>query len=401
VASPEGKSDGGEAHVTGRLKANFLFVLGFTIAATLVFALILALLGPISARHGQIPILVMQKVHKNLGVLAKAKGPKHKLTVAFLGDSTVDDYPPGEKVTDFFRKALNREYRLQPPIVVSSLAFSAMGPASYYFLADRIIETKPDLIVWEVSLTHASERWYRALPRPQLAGWMAPERIPATLGMPIEHIGLTADELLFYSLLVQTGQEDTWAEVLKQLSRVDKVRAILEEKASAYVGSRAEYRFFLNLALTNLQNLQLPENAKRYNKQGEIDHFGSVLDGIGRDHPALRFVSESIHLFNDAKIPVLVYLNPINVQHLRNLGLIRPPEFGETLGSFKAAVDESGGIFLDLHQLFPDSHFSDMSGHFRHDDEIQAQAELANKLAKFVVDKKLLDTTAPRPDRGN
>lgn len=367
----------------------------------MVFAATLAILDPISARHGQIPILVMNKIHENLGVLAEAKTTKPKLTIAFLGDSTVDGYPPGEKVTDFFRKALNREYRFKPPIVVSSLAFPAMGPASYYFLADLIVDTKPDLIVWEVSLTHASERWDRVLPRPELAGWMAPDRIPATLGMPIEHIGLTADEILFYSLIVQAGQEGVWGNILKQLSRVDKVRGILEEKASVYTHSRAEYLFFLSLALTAMENLQDREHDNRYNEQGEIEHFGSVLNGIDLDHPALRFVAESVSLFRDANIPVLVYLNPINIQHLQHLGLIRPARFRKTLGSFRHAVTDHGGIFLDLHRLFPDSHFADMSGHFRHDDEVQAQAELADALAEFVIRKHLLPVAKTHPGRTN
>ena len=388
--SPEGSSGNKESRAPGRGLRNGLFLLGFFFAAAATLGAVLAILGPIKARPGQIPIVVMDKIEANLGVLEKAKKEKSRTRVAFLGDSTVDDYPPGEKLTDYFRKALNQKYSRKPAILVSSLAFLAMGPASYYFLSDRIIKARPDLIVWEISFTHASERWHRVLPRPELAAWMAPERIPDALNMPVEYIGLTADELLFYNLIVQTGQQDIWQKALNQLSRVDKVRGIVEEKTSAYTGSRAEFLFFLSVALTNLHNLQQDGNPLRYNQLGEIKHFGGVLSGIEPGHPTLRFVTATVRQFREAGIPIVVYLNPINFQHLKKLGLIQPDRFRKSLNSFRLSVTDAGGNFLDLHRLLPDDHFADMSGHFRHDDEIQAQKRVADVLAQYIYSGKLL-----------
>ena len=390
MATRNATSEGEGAPGNGRLRKEILFGLGFVAAAWAVATAVLALLDPIAAKPGQIPIAVMGKIRQNLAALENSSGVNHGSRVAVLGDSTVDSYPPGMKVTDRLREALNRPPTPGGKITVSSLAFPAMGPSAYYFLADRIIEAQPDLIVWEISFTHASERWQRALPRPELAAWISPERIPSTLAMPMEHIGLTADELLFYPLIVQVGQEDRWRDLLIDLSRVDKVRGILEESLSGYTRTNPEKNFTITLALRNQKKLQSPANAQRYNTRGEIEHFGSVLEGIDEDHPTLRFVGETVRLFSEAGIPTLVYLNPINIEHLEKVGVIESPNFQQSLAAYRGAVSGNGGHFLDLHRLFPDGHFADMSGHFRHDEEVEAPTELADRLADFIVEGELL-----------
>jgi hypothetical protein len=55
--------------------------------------------------------------------------------------------------------------------------------------------------------------------------------------------------------------------------------------------------------------------------------------------------------------------------------------------------------FIDLHDFFPDNRFADMSGHFRHDDEVEAQTELANFLARRIREDGLLELEAAVPGR--
>jgi hypothetical protein len=349
------------------------------------------LLDPVAARPGQIPIGVMDKLLVNMGALERVRGRSDLTRVAVLGDSTVDAYPKGEKVPDRLRRALNRSPRRNMSVLVANLAYPALGPASYYLLADRIAAVQPDLIVWEVSLTHASERWRRSLSRPELAGWMSLARFPEIFAMPIDDIGLTADKFFLYQLIVKSGNAEAWRDFLIELSRMDKLREIFEQWLQPERYPPPESRFRFVSALTFLNSKRQEGSPDRYNREGEINHFGSVLEGIGSDHPTIRYIAATIRYFSERGILVLAYLNPVNIEHLKSVGVIDNLAFERTLEAYRLAVLDNGGLYLDLHDRFPDSHFGDMNGHFRHDGEVKAQIELAEILADYIDRKRLLD----------
>ncbi len=349
------------------------------------------LLDPVAARPGQVPIGVMDKLLVNMGALERARGRSDLKRVAVLGDSTVDVYPKGEKVPDGLRRALNRSRRGNMSVLVANLAYPALGPASYYLLSDRIAAIQPDLIVWEVSLTHASERWRRSLSRPELAGWTSISRFPEIFAMPIDDIGLTADKFFLYQLIVKSGNAEGWRDFLIELSRVDKLRGIFEQWLRPEIYPPPEGRFRLASALTSLNSKRHEGLPDRYNREGEIDHFGSVLEGIDSEHPTIRYIAATIRHFSERGILVLTYLNPVNIEHLRSVGVIDKMAFERSLEAYRLAVLDNGGLYLDLHDRFPDGHFGDMNAHFRHDEEVEAQIELAEILAGYIDRKRLLD----------
>ncbi|MBW2293194.1 MAG: hypothetical protein JRG94_12920 [Deltaproteobacteria bacterium] len=82
---------------------------------------------------------------------------------------------------------------------------------------------------------------------------------------------------------------------------------------------------------------------------------------------------------------VLVYVNPINVEHIEQLGLLDESGLAQSLDHATAAVTRNGGHFVDLHQIFPDAAFRDRSGHFAYEGEINGPVELAERLAPSVV----------------
>jgi len=371
--------------------SSLLFAASLLTSALVVLLGAFSLAGRLPAQPWQTSMGVMDRILPNLQDLEKQALETIPRQIAVLGDSTVDFYPMNEKVPDRLQQALARSSPPAPPVAVTNLAFLALGPTAYYFLADRIAASRPDLIVWAVSLTHASERWRRSLPRPELAGWMAAERIPSTLTMPIDDIGLTADELLLYQLLVRADPGSQWRDFRVNLSRIDKFRAKSEKWLAQFTGTQPEKSFGIVSALKKFKSHKHPDLPNRYNRLGEIEHFGTALDGIDSSHPTIRFIGAAVQVFSEARIPVLVYLNPVNIQHLEKVGVVEAPKLRRSVNAYREAVEKSGGFFLDLHTAFPDSHFSDMSGHFRHDDEIEAQTELAETLARYILDKGILD----------
>ena len=124
-----------------------------------------------------------------------------------------------------------------------------------------------------------------------------------------------------------------------------------------------------------------------------------MLDGIDTTHPTLRFIAASISIFAHAGIPVLVYLNPVNIEHLNAIDIIEESKFRQTLDSYRHSAHGPGVAFIDLHDFLPDGGFADMSGHFRHDDEVEIQTDLANFLARRIREDGFLEAEAARPGR--
>ena len=372
------------------IRPNLAFGAAFLLALVGGVTGVFALVEVIPPTPFKTPIGVMDRILPNLETLRSSGNQPGLQRIAVLGDSTVDSYASIKKIPVRLEEGLRRSALEPESLMVVNLSFPALGSTSYYFLADRVVETRPDLIVWEVSLTHASERWRRSIPRPELAGWMAPARIPGTLAMPMEDIGLTADELLLYQLIVRLGAGEAWRDWLVNLSRVDKVRGNFEEWLSSITGNTPEKRFQLVWALMAMAALREGGELDRYNHAGEIEHFGKVLEGIDTDHPTLRFISATANLIRQSGIPLLVYLNPINMEHLEKVGVLEDGNIEKTLAAFHQTLHIEGVALLDLHDEFPDDHFSDMAGHFRHDHEFEAQTKLANILAAFIIDEEML-----------
>ena len=115
----------------------------------------------------------------------------------------------------------------------------------------------------------------------------------------------------------------------------------------------------------------------------------------------MRFIAAAVGVFSEAGIPTLVYLNPINLEHLDAVGVLDKSAMERSVDAYRSSVIDSGGLFLDYHDIFPDSHFTDMAGHFRHDDEIQTQTQLAKKIAGFISENKLLGPDRPTREEKN
>lgn len=377
-------------------RGALLFWFCFALSVLLVIRGIFAGVANFPPQPWQTSIGVMNKILPGLEAMGDPPASPALVRIAMLGDSTVDFYPKNQKIPDRIEAALQESAPAPPDIEITNLAFLGLGPTAYYFLADRIAGAKPDLVIWQVSLTHASERWRGSLLRPQLAGWLPPDRIPSALTLPLDAIGLTVDELLFYSLIVQTGQAERWQDWLINLSRVDKARGDLDAWLGNSPEGGPEKNFAALSALIRLTTFSgHPERPDRYNDLGEIDHFGSVLEGIGPEHPTLRFIAAAVGVFSEAGIPTLVYLNPINLEHLDAVGVLDKSAMERSVDAYRSSVVDNGGLFLDYHDIFPDSHFADMAGHFRHDDEIQTQTQLAEKIAGFISENKLLGPDLP------
>jgi hypothetical protein len=322
-------------------------------------------------------------LQKRVSALGAAADRRDVFRVGFLGDSTAVSYALENQVPTRLQQAAAELARGRPEIEVHSLAMQGMWSFDYYFWADVIAAAKPSQLVVSFSLESFSEAFREVFSRPQLAGWMGSDRLAGALGLPLDWIGLTWDRLLFYHAVVRLGGYETWRALSIEQARVRQAR---DDLASRISGGDASPERALGQVLVDgiLERKFVSADLRRFSQTGQREHLGLALSGVRADHPLLRVLAATLRSFERAGIPVLVYVNPTNVEYVESLGLLDEAGLRTTLATLEAVARENGADFVDLHALLPDQGFRDAPGHFSVG-EVHGPARLAEALAPFVV----------------
>jgi len=365
------------------------FGLAFAMLAAASAIALNALAMAAGARPGQDPLEVVHHVERGVGILEYSHRRPDLFRVAFLGDSTVTAYEWQHAVPNYLERGLERALEERPfdgeqagkTAKVVSLAFPGMASVGYYFLADLIGSSNPDLIVWETSFTHVSTRWWQRNARPGLSGWADSGRLLAGWPLPLDELGISLDELLLYKALTASGGEPAWRALRTAQSRVGKWRRLLEKWIAEPKDVQPESRFAIRMGYEVAEKSHRPGiGLQRYNAQLEADHYGAALTSLDPQHPSLQMLRGGLEHFRDLGIPVVVYLNPINVDNLAAVEMLDEAAITRSVEIYRRAAEDSGAHFVDLHDLFPDRYFRDAPGHFTLDDEVNGPAELAEAL---------------------
>jgi hypothetical protein len=309
--------------------------------------------------------------------------------IAFLGDSMIVSYPDELQIARLLESDLRRRSTSKRSIQVVNLGIEATGIFDYYFMADVISELEPQLIIVEFNLVSTAQTFRSSFSRPELAGWIAPRRMVASLGLPLNWVGLTFDKLLLYVGVVRAGGFETWKSAAEQQTRVGASRRRVEDAVAIRnkKNKSPEDDFRLIREFRGLARNNLPKD-KRFTEIAMREQLGPVLVGLVEDDPSLEVLGATVRTFQDRGIATLVYINPINIDHLTRLGLSNEEGLARSLAHLERAVTESGGVFLDLHDIFPDEAFRDRAGHLAYDGTINGPGRLAAALAPAVMQER-------------
>jgi hypothetical protein len=326
-----------------------------------------------------VALAIMPKVLKTLGLVRSSPDGSRILLV---GNSTAISRKP--------RRSLHRrlDVALDARIPhrdggVEALIYPGLGPADYYGLADEIASAQPRLVIFTLSLGVFSPNRHPAGGRPELMGWIAPRRLPETLTLPLRVLGLTADQLLLQVGIVRAGAFDLWRTVRTQQAKVGRAWQTLHDRLppDEASGPTAELRRLL--AVRKLERWTLGE-FERMSREGAERFLGAALDGVSRDHPILRVLGATLKRLSRSGIGTLVYVAPVDVEHLEVLGIDTATHLPDTIEAVADVVRGSGGEFADLHRLLPDDRFSDPN-HFDNPGQPHGISELAEALAPHVL----------------
>jgi hypothetical protein len=311
-------------------------------------------------------------------IAAKRARPR----ILFLGDSLVMDLSPPDRSVPTRLRALLRAEGALAGGQLHRLAAPGMGGFSHYFLSEVFAALQPDLVILSVNLRWFSRAWNRA-ERAVLVGWLPVRRWPEAASLPLHAVGVTADFALLQRALVASGAVTGWYRLRREQVRVVHGRERLEERLQAWVGQRAGTRYRALHAAAERGRLVsrgriTPLNARRL--------LGAVFQGISADNPTLNALDRLIARFRAAGAHCLVYAAPLNVEHLRRLGVYDARGVERSIAGLEAVVRRHGGTFLDLHDLLADVDFADFSDHLKLDAEYDVSTRVARALVPGVLE---------------
>ena len=365
---------------------RFTLVLVFLALALLVPSALFWALSAVETREIEVGLDLVAEIDERLAPLRERDADERTWQVGVLGDSMAISYRGPKQIPSRLQQAVDELGSGSARIRVHSLASPGLGPFDFYFLADRVAATLPDQVVLPVNLASLSEGWHAAFARPQLAGLLPPSRLPEALGLPLEHIGVTADRLLSYIAVAQAGALEAWREISFRQAKLGAARSQLADRVSTFFGSEAEQRFALDAFIYNRSREVDAKPRPRLTPFGVEQRFAPALRGVEPDFPTLQLLGAAIHAFRERGIEVLVYTSPLNVEHLEAIGSDDPEGLARTLASIETVSEGAGARFLDLHGLLPDAGFRDFAGHLSTTPAHDGPQRVADRIAPLVIE---------------
>jgi hypothetical protein len=309
------------------------------------------------------------------------RDPGHR-RIALVGDSMLVAPAGTIPLPDRVEAILNRRRKQETHVSMHTLSWPAWGVIGEYCVADEIIGTKPNLIVLELNLRALESGPLGPFAYPELAGWIRSSRLVEASLLPLSDAGITLNRLLFYRLIVASHLDGAWVGLLDRQARLLHMRGTLEDWLERKTGITTVAARQLGAGAEAYRRLLVPGKLRAQRVQVDA-MLGSVLGGIDAHDDRLKVLEALLRTFRRADIPVLVWASPVNVQHMRSLGLSMDG-LDRSLETVRAVVEPAGARFLDLHAVLTDLSFRDSGDHYTLEGEANGTAIVASRLARAI-----------------
>lgn len=302
---------------------------------------------------------VLPYLHERVARARERRGAER--LVLFLGDSLSID-PRGEdsSVPEVLRGLLRADASDPGAVELASLAAPALSLYSHYFLADCVLALAPDVLVLELNPRTFSPVWLAA-DRAELAGWLPARRWGEALRLRLERVGVHPDALFLHGAVVAAGGAEAWRLVQREQLRLAHAMEPAARALQERLGGSQGLVYQVQHQQRSLRRDKT--SADRATEVSAHELLGPVLDGLEPGDPGLAVLDALLRRFAQARVAVVVYLAPVNVEHLAALGLVPAPGLARSARRIDAVARRWGAVFLDLHALLPDAAFRDHLDH--------------------------------------
>ena len=361
------------------------FVAGSVCALVLTSLAILRALDVAGIAKPYVDLAPMRVMLNVVDSLAR-RSPDHPETrVAFLSDSTSMHLAGGARgLNDRLGAALVGLAPRESHFRVFSFATPGFTQFTQYFLSHRLADAGPDHVVLGFNLSSLSQSW-RTGDRPELAALLPVRFLGEAMRLPMYWIGLSTDELLLYTTVAQLGSSEAWLTLTQQQARCvhawGSAAEWLQARSSAPDGLAYQMSHFYR----RRQQQLLPGAPERETEWLARWRYDAALAGVGPEHPVLQILRATLEVFREHRIPVLVNIIPINVEHIEKLGLLDRAGLLRSIESVRRVALASGASLVDLHDLLPDAAYSDAAGHLSVDAPLDAPPIVAERIAQALL----------------
>lgn len=261
------------------------------------------------------------------------------------------------------------------------IAAHGLSLFGHYCAAERIAASAPDQVVVELNLADLSRSWREASQAP-IAGLVEPARLGSALGLPLGWAGVSLDQLLLYGAVLQNGGLQRWRWLQGEQARVALGYWTLADALQQASPWPEGMRFVREHEVAGARRARV-RGRRRASLEWTRAVLGPALAGAAPDQPAMRYLDAILALYAARGIPALVFVNPVNLEHLRALGL-DTSGLARTVAAARLVADRHAAGFLDLHALLPDAAFRDEMDHL--DPDGPGPARVGTALAEAILD---------------
>lgn len=282
------------------------------------------------------------------GLVAQGTGGAPKV-VAFIGDSSTMDLRDGHTAEQEYGTIARRHL---DDLGIGLWMIRAYGNAidTEYLLADQMIVRRPQAAVLIVNLQAFSDR-FSFFRHPDRAHWIALSTVPEALWLPLEDAGVAASELLLGPLIR-----------MARLCEASDAAGAFRELFRARFGFRGP-------------DVVVP--AARVE-----DRYPTALD---RSYWGVQVYEAFVRKFERAGIPLLVVIQPVHVELLKETGGYERLGIDSSLNLLKEIAERHGAGVLDLSELLPEAQFYDTATHFTIEGTVAVADATGKGLRDFVL----------------
>jgi hypothetical protein len=363
-----------------------VFILTLAVAAATTANGMFALGHAVHTERIGMNLMVMFAIPLSLRTLEAHSHNPTTYTVAFMGDSTVISYPEGQTVDAHLQETADSMWPGPGRIHVESLSSLGMSPGSFYLIQDEVAASRPDIAIVTANLGMIRDPFPPHLKQPGLAGWVSVDRFYDTLvRLDLHKFGVTTDRLLIYKLFVTAKRAGNWMIQTQHQARLGHLRKAVESAVAEKTGWTGETTSYHERFRRNRDKLILRTEPDRLNEVGAKRRTRELMAGIDEDHWTVEVLQAILEEFADAGTSTVLYVPPINVEHLRSVGVYDEAGLTHSLETLERIATKTGAEFADLHDLLPDVAFRDTGGHFTHAAPFDGPALVAEALTPYVL----------------
>jgi hypothetical protein len=112
-------------------------------------------------------------------------------------------------------------------------------------------------------------------------------------------------------------------------------------------------------------------------------NLAPVLRGVTAREPTLQILAALLARFRRAHIPTLVYLEPMNVEHIHRLGFALDG-LSQSIRTLRRTVEGQGAELADFHAVLPDGAFRDEGDHYTFAGQPNGTFRLGSQIASAL-----------------